>query len=191
MRPLQDWIVVLVRRSVSDLNDRYATEESVRHEIDSLPLPTDKRGYTVESSHVSEQVLQQLHRKIRNIPCERAIWNAVIWYLADPLPLSVAHDLIDRLISTNAMSMTRQVDEAQWRLATLYEDALYTLIRERYVEPRYSISQFEKILEAYQRSFYYSGILYMLSFYETPSPEKQAIFEKAVVQEKEHLEEVD
>ena len=183
MDSLEGWMDSLVSKPIEVLNDAYLDEEDARKELDSLQLPKTG-GYTVGASHVSDGAIQQLHHKVRGQRCEDGIWWAVLWYLAHPLPASIAHDLIDRGVATNIMGMTRQVDEVQWRLATFDGDALYTLIRERYVEPQYSVAQFEAMLKRYSLTRYSEGILYMLSFYETPSPEKKAAFIAAIVREK-------
>lgn len=189
MNLLEDWIKDLIKKPLAFLNDKYPDEDIVKVELDSLFLPLVD-SYSVEqmkvreAGHVSNAVLQKLHKKIRNRPCEETIWSGVFWYLANPLPGSLAHDLVDRWIATIRMgSFTRQVDEVQWRLATFNEDALYTLVRERYQEPEYSTAQFETMLRQYA-PINGDGILYMLSFYETPSPEKKAAFMAALVREK-------
>jgi hypothetical protein len=173
---LEDWIQSLLEQPTDALNSRYTQEQIVYDELEYLPLPKSKsRGYTVEASHVSEAVLENLHEKIRGQSCEPALWNVVVWYLAHPLPIALAHDLIDRSVSFIAMGHTRQVDEVQWRLATLVEDALYTLIRERYQQDRYSAALFEAILQQYYFSDHYEGILYMLTYFQTPSTQKKDI----------------
>ncbi len=189
MNLLEDWLKKLIKKPITVLNDKYPDEDIVRTELDSLLLPLVD-PYAMEqknvraASHVSDAVLQHLHKKIRNHPCEDAIWSGVFWCLVNPLPLSMAQDLVDRRISTVMMGMTRQVDEIQWRLATFDEEALYTLIRERYIEPQFSVAQFETMLRQYAYTIYSDGILYMLSFYETPSPKKKAAFIAAIVREK-------
>ncbi|RYF43677.1 MAG: hypothetical protein EOO38_18645 [Cytophagaceae bacterium] len=132
MNVLENWIENLLGEPIDLLNATYLDDGIVREELDSLPLPLSKRGYTVEASYVSDYVLDQLHTKICAEPCEEAIWSTMVWFLAHPLPFDIAHDLVERGISTAAMAHTRQVDEIQWRLATIHEDALYTLITERY-----------------------------------------------------------
>ncbi len=183
MNPLENWLKNLLNNPIEVLNRKYLDEDDVKKELDSLSLPKTN-AYTVHSSHVSDIVIQQLHDKIRSYSCETAIWDAVLWYLAHALPITVAHDLIDRGIATVMMGMTRQVDEIQWRLATFSEDALYTLIRERYQKPHFSVLQFETMLEMYLYTVHGDGILYMLSFYKTPSLEKKAAFMAAIIREK-------
>ena len=183
MKSLEDWLTGSIKKPIAVLNEKYKDEDDVKKELDSLPLPKSN-GYTVHSSHVSNGVIERLHKKIRGHSCEDAIWDAVLWYLAQPLPILIAHDLIDRAISTIMLGMTRQVDEVQWRLATFSEDALYTLIRERYVEQRYSVAQFETILEQYSYTIYSDSILYMLSYYETPSPDKKAALLAFIISQK-------
>jgi hypothetical protein len=138
----------------------------------------------VHSSTVSDAILRQLHEKVREQRCENAIWDAIFWYLARAIPLAIAHDLIDRGVSTIRMGMTRQDDEVQWRLATFNEDALYTLIRERYVDEQYSVAQFESMLEQYSYTIHSNSILYMLSYYTTPSSEKKTALLAFIVKQK-------
>lgn len=182
MNTLKDWIKSLIERPIGILNAEYPQEHLVREKLDSF-------GYMATSSDVSSELLQNLHDKIFGQSCEEAIWDAVLWYLAHPLPISVAHELIDRGVSTVAMGHTRQFDEIQWRLATFSEYALYYLIMERYIDNNYSTLQFEVMLNIYNIYRNREGILYMLSFYETPSSEKQAIFDKAVALEQARLNE--
>ena len=183
MNLLENWLSVLVEKPNEILNDLYSEEADVRKEFEALFLPKTK-GYIVESSHVSNDILQRLHEGIRGHACEEIIWAAVFWYLADPLPTAIAHDLIDRAVAIDMMGMTRQIDEVQWRLATFDENALYTLVRERYREPQYSTSQFESMLEQYSYTVHSDGILYTLSFYETPSIEKKAALVQAIIRER-------
>lgn len=189
MNLLEDWLKNLIKKPITVLNDKYPDEDIVRAELDSLFLPlvdscAVEQKKVRAASHVSDAILQKLHKKIRNHPCEETIWSGVFWYLVSPLPISLAHDLVDRWTATIMMGMTRQVDEVQWRLATFNEDALYTLVRERYQEPKYSVAQFETMLRQYAYTIDGDGILYMLSFYETPSPEKKAAFMAAIIREK-------
>src|SRR4051812_18505173 len=139
MNLLEDWIKNLTKQSIASLNDKYQEEDIAKTELDSLFLSlvdaySLEQKRVKEAGHVSSAVLQKLHKKIRDQSCEEEIWSSVFWYLANPLPISLAHDLIDRWVATIMMGMSRQVDEVQWRLATFNEDALYTLIRERYQE---------------------------------------------------------
>ena len=186
MNVLEDWINDVIAKPIGVLNEKYADNNIAREELEALFLPlTDRQSLDQmkvrKASRVPTTVLQELHHKMRNQPCEEEVWSAVIWYLHKPLPASLAHDLIDRWIATNMMEMTRQVDTVQWRLATFKEYALYTLIRERYQKPQYSVTQFEMMLKQYAAQDE-DGILYMLSFYDTPSSEKKAIFMAAIKQ---------
>ena len=136
MNLLEDWLKQVIKKPAHFLNETYQDEETVRAELEALFSPLVDTGGLEQkkakaAGHVPDAVLQRLHRKIRNQPCEEALWGGVFWFLANPLPLALAHDLIDRWIATTTMDMTRQVDEVQWRLATFNEYALYTLIRER------------------------------------------------------------
>jgi hypothetical protein len=188
MSVLQDWILNLIEMPLEVVNRKYSDKVDVHEELDSFPLP-QTNGHTIASSHVDGEVLERLHHKIKEQTCEYAIWCSVVWYLAHALPIATAHELIDRSIAIFAMGMTRQVDEVQWRLATITEDALYTLIRERYVQENYSVNQFENMLKQYRSSIEYEGILHMLSFYYTESVEKEEVFKAAVVSREELLRE--
>ncbi len=187
MKLLEDWITDIIKKPIKVLNDECIDEDKTKEPLDLLYLPLIDR-YSVEqkatreASHVSDVILHNLHQKIRKCVCEEPIWFSVIWYLSHPLPISIAHDLIDRGIAVFQMALSRQVDEVQWRLATFNEDALYTLIRERYMESRYSVDQFDMMLKLYEYNI--DGIIYMLSFYATPSPEKEAVFLAAIEREK-------
>lgn len=177
MKELEIWINSLLRKKIEKINQIYIDDSIVKSEIDLMDLPKLK-GSTVGSSYVSDSLLYRLHDVIRNQSCESPLWDAVLWYLAHPLPTRIANDLIDRGVSVIAMGFTRQVDEVQWRLATLIEEALYTLIRERYTDSKFSVSQFAIMLRLYNMRN--DGVLDMLSYYETTSEEKRAIYLAAV-----------
>lgn len=192
MNLLEDWLKKLTKKPIASLNDKYTDEEIVRAELESLfdflVVPDSlEQNKVKQASHVSDVVIQKLHKKIRNHPCEEMIWSGVFAYLKDPLPILVATDLVDRWIATIRMgSYTRQVDEVQWRLATFNEDALYTLIVERYQEPKYSVAQFETMLSQCSTPIGWDGLLYLLSFYETPSAKKKAVVMTSISREKRH-----
>ncbi len=131
MNVLEDWIISLLEKPIEEFDDRYRSEAIVMDELYALPLPKEKE-YFVNASYVSDDVLNKLHRKIRGYSCEETIWESVVFFLAHPLPITIAHDLIDRIIATVGMAHTRQVDEIQWRLATFQIYALNQLISERY-----------------------------------------------------------
>lgn len=170
---LQNWLANLLEKTNDYIDHLFHSEELVKQQLESLNLPR-KNGYTVGASRVSEPVIEKLNKKIKGITREIEVWNVVLWYLENPLPVPVAHDLIDRIISISSMSFTRQKDEVQWRLATIDEDALYILIRERYIGLQYSTIDFKNMLKLYwmQRE----GILQMLSFYEASSLEKENVY---------------
>jgi len=189
-KSIEDWINNLISQSIELANSNYEESAVLIEQLELLPL-LENRGNKVASSYISSETLYNLHRKLRDEICEEAVWSAVIWFLAHPLPIPIAHDLIDRNISLFKMALNRQFEEVQWRLATLVDDALYTLVRERYVEFQYSVKQFEIMLQMYKFSESYDGILYMLSFFQTSSPEKEAILRRMASQHEEDRNERD
>lgn len=188
MNTLENWIQTLIEKPI-DFKGIADVEEHIRQELETLPLP-ENNGTAVGASPVYCEILRQLHLKFRGqkYEYEEAIWNNMLWYLSHPLPATLAHDLIDRGVAVIAMSHTRQEDEVQWRLATINEDALYTLIRERYLEPKFSTEQFEMMLQIYCRR--HDGLLTMLLSFWTESPAKEAVFIAAIERELEHFSEL-
>ncbi len=173
MKELEKWIDNLLNKPIEETNRTYTDEPIVKAELELRGLPKIK-GNVVGASYVSNSSLHRLHHAIRNQSCEVPLWDAVLWYLAHPLPAHIANDLIDRGVSVIAMGFTRQVDEVQWRLATLVEEALYTLIRERYADSRFSVSQFSVMLKLYVMRN--DGVLDMLSYYNTTCEKKRAVY---------------
>jgi hypothetical protein len=178
MKALENWIVNLLAMPLKAINENYRSDEDVRRELKLLPLCESEGGYTHAGSEVSEEILFRLHAKIKRQPSENDIWVAVIWYLSTPLPLKLAHDLIDRNIAVTDMVYSPQLDEIMWRLATFDDDALYALVSERYTSSKYSVSQFKNILQQYVARHEY--VLNILSERQASSRGKQAVFEKAV-----------
>lgn len=200
MNSLEDWIQHLVEMPLEEISSKYSEYDAALRELESLPFLLESREHASKSyssflehreqmmrwGAVSEEVLEALHRKIRGDSCEGTIWDGVLWFLSHPLPMAMAHDLIDRRISTNALGITRQVDEVQWRLATFDSDALCTLFTEWYMEPQYSVAHFENMLVLYSRRVTDEAILYILSCKPNPSPEKKAALKGVIIREKRH-----
>ena len=184
MNTLENWIQKLIEKPIKfkGISD---VEEHIRKKLETL-LPRNN-GSAVGANAVYSEVLWQLHLKIRGHKHEDAIWSNVLWYLSHPLPATLAHDLIDRGVATIMMSHTRQENEVQWRLATMYEDALFQLVRERYTEPQFSVEQFETMLAIY--NYRGDGLMTMLLSFRTESPEKEAVFIRAVERELEWISE--
>lgn len=99
------------------------------------------------SGRVPQDMLLQLHRKIRNTSSESRIWSGVLWCLQHPLPGEVAHDLLDRKISINELGHSRQHEDVQWRMAAFYDEALLTLAKDRYCKRKYNLSEFQRVLD--------------------------------------------
>lgn len=186
MNTLENWIQKLIEKSIN-FKGIDNVEAHLEKKLKKLSFPQND-GSAVGANHVYSEVLWQLHFKIRGHKHEDAIWSSVLWYLSHPLPTTLAHDLIDRGVATVMMSHTRQEDEVQWRLATMHEDALYTLIRERYTEPQFSVAQFETMLEIYRWGD--DGLLTMLLSFWTKSPAKEAVFVAAIEHKLEHWSEL-
>lgn len=87
-----------------------------------------------------------MHQKIRNHKCEAAVWDAIIFRLSAPLPTQIAHDLIDRDVIVGQLGHTRQGDEIQWRLASLIDEALLTLVWDFFTNSTYEVAQLQKLL---------------------------------------------
>jgi hypothetical protein len=183
MRPLENWVCETLERSVRELNLRYANDEAVSRELEAV-IPRKAHRNKIHCEHVSSECIESLHKKLRNETCESGIWEALLRFLGDPLPSTVAHDLIDREIAVLDMGHTRQCDEIQWRLSELVEEALLTLIMERYVDERYDQESF---LEVFNPHSAHGEVLEMLSFHIASCREKEEIFLDAASQNVEFL----
>ncbi len=179
MKTLDTWIQKLLQKPIKfkGIDD---VELHLEKELKKWSLP-QKNGSAVGASRVNKATLRRLQLAIRGHKHEDAIWTSVLWYLSDPLPVTLARDLIDRGVAIPMMSHTRQHDEVQWRLATIHENALHTLVCERYIEPRFTVEQFATMLEIYSRRD--DGLLAILLCYQTQSPEKEAVFVDVIKRE--------
>ena len=185
MKTLENWIEKFIEQPIN-FKKKIDVEAHLRKELDALALSTNG-GNSVESSRVYNEILRLLHLEIRGHAQEDAIWNALLWYLSHPLPTSLAHDLIDRGVAIIAMCHTNQQEEVLWRLATIDEDALYTLVRKRYMERQFSPEQFAMMLDIYVPRD--DGLLTMLLSFWTESAEKEAIFVAAIERKLEWISE--
>ncbi|RYX84411.1 hypothetical protein EON83_09790 [bacterium] len=139
MTTTQDWILQLLGQPIEKLNREYDYFD----EVAALPEVAANR---YRSSDVSASVLHQLHQKVRGQECEFWAWGTVIFPIRDPLPPAIAHDLIDRDIIVSQLGHTRQLDEVQWRLASLVDEALLTFAWDMFNKPTYSAAELEKLL---------------------------------------------
>lgn len=122
---------------------------------------------------VSDEVLLNLHQSFRFQPDEEYLWSLIIPILADPLPDTIAHDLIRRKLNLSALAHTRQSTSSLRLLAPLVDEALLTLAQELYANADYSTSDFKKLLEQYSSHHW---MLEKLAYCSPSSPEKKAIF---------------
>jgi hypothetical protein len=70
------------------------------------------------------------------------------------VPTHVAHDLIDRKVIVSQLGHTRQNEEIQWRLASLVDEALLTLVYDLFTDPKYTASELEKLLARHPEHFW-------------------------------------
>ncbi len=140
---LQSWIEKLLLCSNEELCEKYKFEEDADEELGSPHLNAKR----VMKSPIDESLLLQLHEKLRDLSCEDAIWNGVVWYLSQPLPLNIAHDFIDRKVVA-MLANSRQHDEILWRLVrkTGDPDPLLTMAKARYEKDDWSLRDWEEIL---------------------------------------------
>ncbi|HVF85764.1 MAG TPA: hypothetical protein VM821_07260 [Abditibacteriaceae bacterium] len=141
---LQDWIEELLLCSSEELCRKYVNEDAVYQEIGYPHLNTDP----VMSGLVDEDLLVQLHLKLRELPCEDPIWDGVVWYLGQCLPPHIAHDFIDRKIIFLLLGHSPQTDDILRRLfdETEWMEPLLTMAKARYEEDDWSLSAWEEIL---------------------------------------------
>jgi hypothetical protein len=150
---LADWIKQLLTQPIVEINRKYSRSENylAEKEVESL-LGMQSSKY--RSSDVSADTVHELHLKIRDQKCEAAIWDAVIFRLSEPLPSPVAHDLIDRRIIVSQLGHTRQNDDVQWRLASLVDEALLTLVHDLFTDSKYTASELEELLARHPEHFW-------------------------------------
>ena len=143
MHSLEDWIKQLLTQHLAELNRKYDYRGTAEQEVQSF---ADAQPRSYRSADVSTETLHGLHQKIREQECESSIWNAIIFPLRDPLPTSIAHDLIDREVIVSQMGHTRQNDEIQRRLASLVDEALLTFVWDMFRSSVYTAIDLENLL---------------------------------------------
>ena len=145
MHSLEDWIIKLIDEDIDKINRKHSPNNygAVEEEIESLP---DIESMQYATSQVDANLLEKLHLKIREQKCEVEIWHAIIFHISGPLPILIAHDLIDRDIIVSQLGHTRQEGEIQWRLASLVDEALLTLFRDLYTNPNSKVEELRKLL---------------------------------------------
>ncbi|MBV9865630.1 MAG: hypothetical protein JO316_09790 [Abitibacteriaceae bacterium] len=145
MNLVEDWIKQLLTQEVKDLSLKYSypAHDTAENEIESLIGPDRIQRCP---SPIPAPLIEQLHEKLRGLRCEAYIWDALLFHLGTPLPPHVAHDLMDRDIAVSTLGHTRQLDEVQWRLASLVDEALLTLFWALYSDPKYELAELEKLL---------------------------------------------
>ncbi|HEX8834027.1 MAG TPA: hypothetical protein VF719_07485 [Abditibacteriaceae bacterium] len=179
MRSLEDWIIKLVDEDIDKINRKYlsVSDGTIEKELESLP---DIGPMVYGTSHVHANILGKLHLKIRSQKCETKIWDAIISRISGPLPTSAAHDLIDRDIIVDQLGHTRQDDEVQWRLGSLVDEALLTLVWDFFTNPIYEVAELQKLLSQHPNH------LWLLDKWEhwallsssVREPEKEIVFHR-------------
>ena len=178
MHSLGDWIIRLTDEDIGEINRTYSSGNygTVEKEIESLP---DIEPMKYGTSLVDANLLEKLHLKIRNQRCETEIWDAIVFHISGPLPMHIAHDLIDRDIVVTQLGHTRQNDEIQWRLASLVDEALLTLFRDLYTNPDSKVEELQKLLTQHSD---HGWLLDKWEYWadESSSPDKEIVFHRWV-----------
>ncbi|MDP9351208.1 MAG: hypothetical protein M3P51_06685, partial [Chloroflexota bacterium] len=163
----------------------YYTPDAAEHELETLKGPYVPAGDPYRKiGEVPDELLRELHRRLRGTGCEQPVWCAVASELARPLPDDVADDFLDRAgeleLLTLTLGHTRQGDRAQWRLAELVEEALLTLGIEFYRDPERDASELRSLLERFRDRKGYGWLLDTLVRRDPSSPEKERVLREAV-----------
>jgi hypothetical protein len=176
---LVDWIRGLLTQPNSVLERKYREEHygeafaevQQLHESNGLSYPVR------QPADVPDGLLDQLAAKLRGTGAEGAIWAAVIVNLGQLLPPAIAYDLLDRRIALDILGHSRQVDEVQWKLAELYDEALLTLAIDQYTLPQYSRADLESVFANFRENSGYRWMMAVLAHqYEASSPEKEQAY---------------
>lgn len=191
---LERWIRRLLALPPGELAARYCTpmahDEVIERELEALEalkaphVPPDDRYRSI--GEAPDALLRELHLRLRGMACEQAIWSAVVFALAHPLPDDVAHDLVDRAddleVPIDKLGHTRQSDAVQWRLAGRVDEALLTLGVEIYADPARDAAASHGFMEraAEQPSSAYGWLLDTLVRREPSSPEKERLLTDAL-----------
>ena len=187
--PLQSWIGNLLLCSAEELCEKYKFEEDCDAELGAPHLNADR----VMKSPIDESLLVRLHEKLRGLSCEDPIWNGVVWYLSQPLPLNIAHDFINRKIVAMLANST-QHDEILWRLVrgTGDQDPLLTMAKVRYEKDDWSLHDWEEILvEIVNYDAEDSYCLEIVTGWSASCDEKEDAFYKVVQQHPEYQKIID
>ena len=172
---LEESVTALLSRPVAELENAYPDTNSAAEELVPLrrSLQQDMTEEPEKYLEVADTVLETLHEKILNSSCESALWGALIWNLAKPLPSTIAHDLIDRGIALTDLEHSRQTDEVQWRMAENQREALLTLAIDFYTKSSYNEAEFQHLLQKFPDSRW---MLETLAYRQPSSPAKEKAF---------------
>lgn len=100
-------------------------------------------------SRLIDRMLERLHRETRGMCWEPDFWSAVWEGLPTRLPRKIAESLIRREINIDELGHLLLDDDLLWRLADRVDEALLTLAKRRYHQPRYDADAFEEVLYAF------------------------------------------
>ncbi|MFL5732617.1 MAG: hypothetical protein ACJ78Q_05390 [Chloroflexia bacterium] len=181
IRSLEDWVEAQLSKPLSALDAAYSSLWAADAELDSKFGPRASSGSAPpEKRAVREVQLWELHAHTRGADCEDGIWTGVINHCSHPLPQGIAKDLIERRVAIDALGHSRQVDEAQRRLASFYGEALVTLAVDMYTNPQYTAEEFGAMLVEFRDSPGYFWALETLASHEPSGEEKQEAYLLAV-----------
>ncbi len=176
---LANWITDLLGQPNSVLARKYKKEYygEAYEEVQQLHESNGLRYPVRHPADVPDELLDQLATKIRGTTTEGAIWAAIIVHLGRPLPPPIAYDLLERRIAFDILGHSRQVDEIQWKLAEVHDEALLTLAIDLYTLPQYSLAAMQTVLTKFRDNWAYRWMLDTLAhLYEASSPEKEQAY---------------
>lgn len=165
---MEAWILSLLERPIEDLDRDYEDYNITYEEADSLHLAMLERGENVVA--LPDEIFHALHRRLYGHLCEDLLWAAILCNIGRPLPVSIAHDLLDRELALSSIGHSRQADEVQWRMAAFYSEALLTLAREFYTSADRTFAEFQDLLRQFPDDVW---MLTSLSLESASSSEKE------------------
>ncbi|TYP69423.1 hypothetical protein [Paenibacillus methanolicus] len=132
---------------------------------DDIPVP------------LTEALLLAIHRELKHAAAEEVFWRKLNLLYHDPLPPSIAFDLIDRNVAVVELGHSRQEMNVMWALAGKIDEALLTLAIDIYVKPAFGMEDAERLFAGYD---HHAWMLETLIRQEPSSPGKRTLLEAAL-----------
>jgi hypothetical protein len=165
MNELEQWVNGWLSCPVKALNVSYWRTRK--------PFPELVRDVMAPKLSISDDILLQLHQRIKGRRAEWRIWDVVIDNISHPLPDSITNDLIDRDICISQLAHSIQNENILKRLVPLVDEALLTYAKSTYYDAKYSVDDFAEIIAEYPT---HNWLFDSLAHSTPSSPEKREVF---------------